>query len=219
MGIIEKLFGRKSTSAAPSTPLREKDNRGTRFDTASVASMYWLARMTSARKDPFLLYTFPTKEAATGALLELPCIHVATDSGNLVCTEVLTFGCYAADNAEYEAFLCGADLRHELWSQAKVAFVRHGGRPKGQGELEPEQTAPSSRMTRSSSGPPAVTFIREDRQNKMGATFVYRIHRAPDAASAMAFLQQQPVPGQLYYIIVETPDGNYCRDVQGIYKE
>jgi len=60
---------------------------------------------------------------------------------------------------------------------------------------------------------------REDRQQKMGATFVYRVHTAPDAASAKAFLEKNPVPAKLFYLIVETPEGNYCRDVNGIYKE
>ena len=47
----------------------------------------------------------------------------------------------------------------------------------------------------------------------------YRIHRAPDAASAKAFLEQHPVTRHLYYILVETPKGNYAQDVDGMYKE
>ena len=61
--------------------------------------------------------------------------------------------------------------------------------------------------------------MREDRQEKMGKTFVYRIYQAPDAASAKAYLEQNPVHQQLYYVIVETPEGNYCRDIDGMYKE
>ena len=48
---------------------------------------------------------------------------------------------------------------------------------------------------------------------------VYRIHRGPSAGAAKAFLQQNPVDQQFHYIVVETPDGNYRRDIQGIYKE
>jgi len=48
---------------------------------------------------------------------------------------------------------------------------------------------------------------------------IYRVHKAPDAASAKAFLEQNPVTKQFYYIVVETPEGNYCRDIQGMYKE
>ncbi|HUP62952.1 MAG TPA: hypothetical protein VNA69_21345 [Thermoanaerobaculia bacterium] len=211
MSFWKKLFGNRSDS------LRERDNRGTRFDNASVASSYWMARISSPKKDPFLLYTFPTEAGAREALLQVPCIRVASDSGNLVCTEVLTFGCYANESGGYEAFLCGADLTHDVWSQAKASFVSHGGKPRGQGELEPERTA--APKIQAAPQPGKVKFVREDRETKMGATLTYRIHRAPDAASAMAFLQDQPVNKQLYYVVVETPEGNYCRDIQGIYKE
>ena len=53
----------------------------------------------------------------------------------------------------------------------------------------------------------------------MENNYLYRIHEAPDAVSAKAFLKQNPVTKQHYYIVVKTPEGNYCRDIQGIYKE
>ena len=53
----------------------------------------------------------------------------------------------------------------------------------------------------------------------MGKSFIYRIYSSPDAASAKAFLDKNPVNQALLYLIVETPEGNYCRDVQGMYKE
>jgi hypothetical protein len=58
----------------------ERDNRGTRHDTREFANAYWLARMGSAKKDPFVLYTFATQDDARKALLELPCIHLAQDT-------------------------------------------------------------------------------------------------------------------------------------------
>ena len=47
----------------------------------------------------------------------------------------------------------------------------------------------------------------------------YRIYKGPDRVSAEAFLKENPVTRKFYYIIVETPEGNYCRDIQGVYKE
>lgn len=218
MSFWKRLFGKTTNKAAQVQLYQEKDNRGTRHDEEGMASAYWMARISSPKKDPFVLYTFDTARDAREALLELPCIHVAADSGKLICTEVLTFGYYATKEGEYEAIICGDDLTHELWEQAKASFIKHGGHPKGQGELEPEKrTAPVRRTIAPKPG--QVVFVREDRQVKMGATFVYRIHRGPDAASAKAFLEQNPVTKQLYYLVVETPEGNYCRDIQGIYKE
>ena len=61
-------------------------------------------------------------------------------------------------------------------------------------------------------------FVSEDRQQKTGHAMIYRIHKSPDATSAKAFLEDNPVNQQFYYIVVETPEGNHCRDIQGIYK-
>lgn len=210
MDFLKKLFGGKKV-------YYEKDNQGTRHDTEGLATAYWIARQTSSKKDPFVLYSFETEAAARAAMMELPCIHVAVDSGKLVCSEVLIFGVYPGDAGRYEAIVAGDDLTHELWEQAKASFTKHGGKPRGQGDQEPEKRAAPAKAAKPKEG--KVTFVREDRQQKMGNTFIYRIHRGPDAASARAFLEKNPVTQQLYYIIVETPEGNYCRDIQGIYKE
>ena len=35
----------------------------------------------------------------------------------------------------------------------------------------------------------------------------------------MAFLQAHPVDRNFFYLVVETPEGNFGRDVDGIYAE
>jgi len=218
MGFLSKLFGKKT--AAPEEQdhksFTEKDNLGTRQDTLSLASSYWIARIASPKKDPFVLYTFDTEKDARNALLELPCIHVADDSQKLICTEVLIFGYYPTDQGKYEAIVCGDELTHTLWKQAKSSFSKHGGRRKN--DLEPEKRAAPIPKVKTAQ-PGKVAFVREDRQQRMGVTMIYRVHKGPDATSAMAFLKQHPVTRQFYYIVIETPEGNYCRDIQGIYKE
>ena len=65
-----------------------------------------------------------------------------------------------------------------------------------------------------------VRFLREERRTTpMGHVAVYRIFRAPDAMMAKQFLKDRPVSEPFLYIVVETPQGNYARDIQGIYKE
>lgn len=212
MKFWEGLFGKQARR------FTEKDNRGTRQDSVELASSYWITRMASPKKEPFLLYTFDDETAARAALLALPCIHIADDSGRLICTEVLFFGYYQTERGQYEAILCGGELTHELWAQAKASFIQHGGRPRGDGELEPpvsRNSAPKAQAPR----PGQVTFVREEHQSKMGSIFTYQIYQGPDAAAAKTFLEQNPVTKSLYYIIVETPEGTYGRDIQGIYKE
>jgi hypothetical protein len=214
----DKLSGRKSETIkeAGTKSFYEKDNKGTRHDILEMASTYWFTRISSPKKDPFVMYTFDNEKDAREALLELPCIHVAEDSKKLICSEVLIFGYYPTQQGKYEALVCGDDLTHELWQQAKESFTQHGGNRKN--DLEPEKRA--APVAKAEAGKPgSVVFVREDRQQKVGQTMIYRVHMAPNAASAKAFLEQNPVARQFYYIVVETPEGNYCRDIQGIYKE
>jgi hypothetical protein len=227
MGILDKLFGKKKEfsevkkAGMPSQPgeYRESDNRGTFQDTFSKASSYWIARMQSNKKDPFVLYTFNSEKDAREALLEIPCIHIAQGSGRLICREVLTYGYYPSQGTNYEAILCGGDLTHATWEIAKNSFIKHGGKPKGMGELEPLKSTPAIPQSEKMPEHDKVMFVREDRQVKVGKTLIYRIYKGPDAASAKAFLDKNPVNQTLLYYIVETPEGNYCRDIQGMYKE
>ncbi|MBA7687180.1 hypothetical protein ES703_95640 [subsurface metagenome] len=218
MGFLDKLFGKGAAAQKRQDPksFTEKDNMGTRHDTLSIASAYWMARIQSPKKEPFVVYTFDVDKDAREALLELPCIHVAEDSQKLICTEVLIFGYYPTEQGKYEAIVCGGDLTYELWEQAKASFSEHGGRRKN--DLEPERRATAAVKVKAAQLG-KVKFVREDHSQRMGTTMIYRVHKGPDAASAKAFLEQNPVTKQFYYIVVETPEGNYCRDIQGIYKE
>ncbi len=213
MGFLDKLFGEKEK---PPKIFTEKDNKGTRHDTLDIASSYWMARISSPKKDPFVMYTFDNDEDARKALLELPCIHIADNSQKLICTEVLIFGYYKTEQGKYEAVICGDDLTHELWQKTKESFAKHGGQRKN--DQEPERRAAPAAKAKEAK-PSQVKFVREDCVQRYGTTMTYRVHKAPDAASAKAFLEQNPVNKQFYYIVVETPEGNYCRDIQGMYKE
>ena len=60
-----------------------------------------------------------------------------------------------------------------------------------------------------------VAFMREDRDTDN----VWSIHQASCKADAMAFLSSHPVDRPHFYLIVETPEGNFGRDLHGIYQE
>lgn len=201
--------------ARRSPAITEKDNLGTCYDTTSRGESYWHSRLMQGQDYPFVIYYFENEKDAREALLELPCIHVAQDSQRLICTQVLDFGSYLTKVQAYAAFICGKDLTYELWEQAKISFAKHGGTFVN--EQEPEKrSAPLSAAT--VARPDQVVFIQEIRgQGQMGETYIKKKYKAPDAASAQAFLQQHPVTEQFYYIEIETPEGNYGRDIQGIY--
>ena len=232
MNFFAMLFGRTTKpdgnpDAAAEKPFgsydvfHEKDNLGMRHDSVAKAVSYWMMeRPQMSRKDAFVMGTFGSGEQAKQALLELPCIHVAQDSGNLICTEPLIFGYYQTEDGRWEGIVCGDELSPELWEAAKAAFARHGGKIKN--ELKPQ--AKAKPMPTSSGSASKVVFVRDDQQERRGPsganyTLHYQIHKGPDAASAKAFLQEHPVTRQLHYIMVETPEGTWGRDIDGIYKE
>ena len=195
----------------------ERDNKGMRVDTVSQSMSYWvLERFKSSKNDPFVYYVFKNEEDAKAAMLELPFIHQAADTGKLICDDVFRFGYFAMTNdgqltGEYDAFIAGSDFTHDMWTMAHAAFTKHNGVKKN--ELEPEKKSKTQLAANGNAS--KVTFVRENRDN----TSVWRVHRASSKADALAFLSQHPIDRPLYYMIVETPEGNFGRDIDGFYQE
>lgn len=212
----EKLMKRVSKS------FTENDNIGTRHDTWDKAVRYWMARTVQQKFDPFVLYIFDNEADARDALIELDCIHVAEDTDELICTETFIFGYYLTGDGDYQAVICGEELTHNLWAKAKESFEKHGGRRKNDQEPEESVVFESKKIQK----PSEVVFVREYTEKKIvygeqnnEVTLTYRIYKAADAASAKEFLKENPVNRPTYYVIVETPEGNWGRDIDGIYKE
>lgn len=175
-----------------------------------------MARNASKKFEPFILYVFDNEKNAHNALLRTGVVHSARDSGKLICTETLTFGYYQRDDGKYEAILCGGDLTHELWEKTKECFLQYGGILNNEQEpIKDNRTVVQQSVTDMQK----VKFLRVDRVYAMGQTAIYRVYTAPDAGSAKAFLEQYTVNEKYLYLVVETPEGNYCRDKAGIYKE
>jgi hypothetical protein len=212
MGILTKMFAKEKKEYL------EKDNRGTRLENKDQIVSYWSARQASQKFYPFAMYKFSNESDARNSLLSLDVIHEATDSHKLICTETLDYGYWGWEDGTFETFVCGKDLSHDLWKKAKEAFAQHGGSLKN--DEEPAMSA-QKKEPKNNVNIKKVKFVREERKPApiTQQTMTYRIHRGPDAETAKAFLSQHPVTKPLYYVIVETPEGNYGRDIDGIYRE
>ena len=55
----------------------------------------------SGRQPPYTLFIFSSRESAENALLELPYIHKAKDTGNLISREPFVFGYYHTKKLKY----------------------------------------------------------------------------------------------------------------------
>ena len=108
----------------------EKDNRGTRQSTVEHANSYWIYQRTGMKeKSPFILYIFKSASDAEKALLALPFIHKAIDTGNLICDRIMSFGYYKTNSGFYEALIAGSDLTLKEFQAIEYVFQMCGGIP------------------------------------------------------------------------------------------
>jgi hypothetical protein len=209
----------KTEAVKPGKVFLERDNRGMRVETMSQSIAYWMGeRFKNPRKDPFVYYIFSNGNDAKTAMLELPFIHTAQDSGKIICDELFRFGYYATttngvSTGEYDAFVAGSDFTCEMWEQTHAAFAKHNGTRKN--DLKPDDSFSPPPSTKDSGDATQVTFVRESRDTSS----VWMVYKAPCKADAMAFLSQQIIDKPLYYVVVETPEGNFGRDKDGMYQE
>ena len=207
----------KNESNKQNSQTSSSANLGTRIETQSQSMAYWIGeRMANPKKAPFVYYIFNSSREARAALLELPFIHEEHATGKLICDHIFHFGYYGTTEnniptGKWDAFIAGFDLTHEMWEQIHFAFKKFNGTMKN--DLEPDKNVKTAAIQRGNKS--KVVFIREDRTN-LGT---YLTYKAPSKADAMAFLSEQRITQRSYYVVVETPEGNYGKDIQGIYKE
>ena len=227
MGILGRLLRRKKQipmriepalgeSAAKGSEkpgyFTEHDNVGTRQSNFDQAIAYWTTRNMRQKFDPFVLYVFKDGGGARKSLLELDCIHEAKDTGELICIEPLVFGYYRTDAGEYEAIIAGQDLRHELWRKAKESFERHEGRRKIDQPPDEHAVPKTEKVERLAD---KLEFVRKYTKGDS----VYEVYKCEDVELAIEFLLTKSVGRQQYYVVVETPNGNWGMDIKGLFKE
>ena len=73
----------------------EQDNKGKRADTLPLANKYFDEQCSNPLAlPPFTLFLFNNKRKAVKAMLKLPYIHKAKDSGKLISDISITYGIY-----------------------------------------------------------------------------------------------------------------------------
>lgn len=96
--------------------------------------------------------------------------------------------------------------------------------PPGGVRARPDSGGPSMKLFTRSPGD-EVTFVRKYDETRTepitGVTGVlhYEIFKAPTGEAAGAFLQSKTVSEPLHFVVVETPGGNWGKDITGIYEE
>ncbi|MDO5826086.1 MAG: hypothetical protein Q4Q22_06880, partial [Methanosphaera sp.] len=204
-----------SNNDATAQAYYDRDNLGTNHDTVEKATAYWLGeRFQSEYKPPFTMYVFDNPKDAEEALLELPYIHKAADTGNLICDEVFIYGYYKVSDNNYEAIVCGKDLTYKEFTQAEEAFEKHGGTRKN--NLEPDKNTEKieSSEEKPNNGESSVKYRETINRDQ----FTYECYDADNKNDALEFLKSKDVNQRLYYICVYTPEGDYGKDIDGVYQ-
>jgi hypothetical protein len=192
----------------------EKDNRAVRFNRLNQANDFWSEYEKWRPTIPFLRYIFDTRLQAVDALLSVACIHQAEDTGLLICTEPITMGCYRLIDGRYEVFLAGETLTYKTWSEATENFSSHRGQYRNQ--LRPE----TYERFKSQSKADRVLFKKEYYEVTLSGTLYYQIFEASSLLAARNFLlrSENVITALNKYILVETPKGTLCRDINGIHE-
>ena len=123
--------------------------------------------------------------------------------------EPISFGCYEDPPGGFEVLVFGHGLTPEIYGETMRKLAASGGTHKGHKEPPENSARASAPMTTF-----PVTFVRTEQRGKSR----YHIHRGPGKEAALAYLKALPLPKKREYHVVETPEGNFGRDVRGMYK-
>lgn len=205
--------------AAPETGDKvylERDNRAVRIQRLDQALEFWNDYEHARPGWPYLRYAFDTRLQALEALESVSCIHPARDTGFLICTEPLVFGCYCMPDGSYEVLLAGEQMTPRTWSEAAEKFQAHHGRYRSQ-----QRPGGSEKSARPASASQSVVFVKDYYQMDLSRTRYYRCYEAAGKEAARAFLwrRENTINHPDHAIVVETPDGTFYRDIDGIHEE
>ena len=226
----------------PSRPAQdqfcERDNVGTRYETQESVNNFWLPYVLGSPKFPFIFFDMREKKDAMDAMLSLPPIKIASDSGRLISTEILQFGVYPilanGEISSWGFFLAGDQISPALYQAAIASCKRHNGaNPR---LSEPPKAPATAISTPSKPDSSIIVFDWEEKVDMFKQMQVRgmrivgldaipqqiatkRHYKGPTKDAALAFLRVKRVDEPFYYLIVHTPEGVFGRDKDGIYEQ
>lgn len=106
----------------------DRDNFGRCAETLTQANRFFNEECVDPLDPPpFTVFWFRTKRAAEKALLKLPFIHRAADSGKLISELSISYGIYKVPHETgCAAFVLGTALELEGFELAEKSFSRNG---------------------------------------------------------------------------------------------
>ena len=175
-----------------------------------------------AKADPenfkYVAYLFPSTKDATAALQKLTYITV-TANGELKCTkDNLLFGTYPHQDGAV-AYIGGTDFHYAPWREATAVLPELEGAQYFKVSTEPSvmlDVPDIDRMASEQNIKIESLGIEDVRETGGGVTRCYK-YRAESKDMAMLFLENFQVNEEGIVVQVETPEGIWGKDENGIY--
>lgn len=180
-----------------------------------VQKSFWDMAEADPEGFKYVAYRFPSQEDARNALLHLSFIHEAP-GGELKCLRDIQFGIYPHEDKQV-AFVGGRDLHYALWREASATMPEQPG-----AEYFRVSTAPEVRLE-----VPEIEKVLHDstlevqhKENREGDDYsMCYVYQSPDKATALEFLRRIQIAEAGVHVVVETPEGRWGKDENGIYQE
>jgi hypothetical protein len=178
---------------------------------------FWALADADPEHFKYVAYRFPTMEDARAALLHLS--FISEGPGNqLRSSRELEFGLYPHQD-KWVCFVGGTDMHYALWREASAILPE-----LPQAEYFRVSTAPDVQLE----VPDIEQLLRDEalsiehveNREGVGDDFSqYYVYRAPDKKGALDFLKRANVSEAGVHVVVQTPEGTWGKDENGIYEE
>lgn len=233
MVFFKKLFGSNKPTGNNEKVYKSIDNLGTTYNDYKKVNAVWQAqglmldkgnkvtllfnsgetKEIASKGHPYICYTYNSEEEAKRGLLSISFIKKASDTNEFISLEILEFGCYETEtNGIWEVIIWGDNFTKEMFDEARLKLEKVNGKKKGERipwKKSQNKTKPETKVHGTSK------YVRTDKKGPN----TYEIYKANSKSVALEFLKNKTVAKSLYYIIVETPEGNWGKDIDGIYQE
>ncbi|MCK5803793.1 MAG: hypothetical protein KAI66_13210 [Lentisphaeria bacterium] len=177
---------------------------------------FWAAADADPENFKYVAYRYPEADRARQALLQLS--YMMEVAGDARTRNNVLFGNYE-HQGKFVTFVGGTELHYALWREASAVFPEFPG-----AEYFRVSTAPEVKLEL-----PDLDALQNDQNLKIeqvevregtGTDFsTYYVYRAPNRRNAIEFLKHANVSESGVHVLVETPEGTWGKDENGIYQE
>ena len=196
----------------------EKMARSQLFTTrADAQNGFWVQADAAGGGLPHVAYQFPEYGQAFRALAQLSYLQQRTATRPLWSSAPIQLGIYQHDHL-FIAFVGGLRLTRTMWNEAAACLAKaDGGTLFRISDPPPLQVVLPDLAAR----PDLATRIHPAREytGERNDFSEYVVFEATDKSAAMTFLRLAKVTEPDVYVVVETPEGHWGRDIRGVYRE